>query len=251
MKEKLTIATAEPFFFPGGKSGCVLIHGLTGTPKEMRLMGEALQRKGYSALGIRLAGHATQPEDLLRTRWRDWMVSVEDGIHLLKNHCDHIFYIGLSLGGILALTTAVKIKPAGVIAISTPFSVDPRTRYARLLSPLIPWIKKKPDQASAYQSPHVHVDYPDYPTRSLAELYNLMQTMQATLKDLRCPVLLINSRLDPIAPPSHTEQFKQGLVSCQVKQIILEKSGHVIPESEEREIAFDAIDQFMQNNSAK
>lgn len=84
----------------------------------------------------------------------------------------------------------------------------------------------------------------------MAELYNLIQTMQAALKDVHCPVLLINSRLDPIAPPSHAEQFKQGLVSCQVKQIILEKSGHVIPESEEREIAFDAVDQFMQNNSA-
>ena len=46
------IKTAEPFFLPGnGKNsriGCLLIHGFTGTPKEMRWMGEYLNKKGFS-----------------------------------------------------------------------------------------------------------------------------------------------------------------------------------------------------------
>jgi hypothetical protein len=51
--------STEPFYFPGNEIGCLLIHGFTGTPKEMRWMGEYLARQGYSVLGVRLAGHAT------------------------------------------------------------------------------------------------------------------------------------------------------------------------------------------------
>ena len=42
------IPTAEPFFIPAGPTGCLLIHGFTGSPKEMRWMGEYLAREGIS-----------------------------------------------------------------------------------------------------------------------------------------------------------------------------------------------------------
>ncbi len=66
------IPTAEPFVFPGGPVGCLLVHGFTGTPKEMRWLGEYLAGQGHTVLGVRLAGHATQPEDMIRARWWDW-----------------------------------------------------------------------------------------------------------------------------------------------------------------------------------
>ncbi|MCE7861299.1 MAG: carboxylesterase, partial [Chloroflexi bacterium CFX2] len=59
------IETAEPFLLPGNRTGILLIHGFTGTPKEMRWMGDYLNEFGYSCLGIRLAGHATTPEDMI------------------------------------------------------------------------------------------------------------------------------------------------------------------------------------------
>ena len=94
----MIISTAEPFYFPGNKTGCLLVHGFTGSPKEMRWMGEYLANEGYSVLGIRLAGHATQPEDMMRMHWQDWLASVEDGYYLLKDQVDHIFLVGLSMG---------------------------------------------------------------------------------------------------------------------------------------------------------
>jgi carboxylesterase len=78
----MIIPTAEPFFFQGNKIGCLLIHGFTGAPKEMRWLGEYLANQGYTVLGVRLAGHATRPEDMRRMNWEDWAVSVEDGYYL-------------------------------------------------------------------------------------------------------------------------------------------------------------------------
>src|SRR5688500_2485300 len=116
------IPTAEPFFLLGdsSKPACLLVHGFTGTPKEMRGMGEYLHRQGYTCLGIRLAGHATHPEDMIRSRWTDWIASVEDGYNLLCGLTDDIFLIGLSMGGILSLLMSTRLSVKGVIAMSTP-----------------------------------------------------------------------------------------------------------------------------------
>jgi carboxylesterase len=108
------IPTAEPFFFPGsgqnGKTGCLVQHGFTGTPKEVRWLGEYLNRQGYTVCGMRLAGHATQPEDMIRSRYPDWLASVEDGYNLLRSSCDQVFLLGLSMGGILSLISATRLE---------------------------------------------------------------------------------------------------------------------------------------------
>ena len=65
-------------------------------------MGEYLNRQGYTCLGIRLAGHATDPEDMVRSNWTDWTASVEDGFYLLSGSVDRIFLAGLSMGGVLS-----------------------------------------------------------------------------------------------------------------------------------------------------
>ncbi len=119
----MIIPTAEPFFFPGkpGQPGCLLIHGFTGAPKEMRWMGEYLSQQGFPSLGVRLAGHATRPEDMIRSRYTDWMASVEDGYHLLRGVTDRVYLMGLSMGGILSLLMSTKLDVAGVVAMSTPY----------------------------------------------------------------------------------------------------------------------------------
>jgi carboxylesterase len=111
------IPTAEPFFFSGkdanAKTGCLVTHGFTGTPKEMRWLGEYLNGQGYTVCGIRLNGHATKPEDMIRSRWQDWLLSVEDGFNLLRSCTYQVFLLGLSMGGVLSLTAAASAeKPA-------------------------------------------------------------------------------------------------------------------------------------------
>ena len=108
------IPTAEPFFFPGqgnnARIGCLLTHGFTGTPKEMRWLGETLNQQGFTVCGIRLNGHATLLKDMVRSRWWDWLLTVEDGYNLLRSCTDQVFLLGLSMGGILSLTAAASFS---------------------------------------------------------------------------------------------------------------------------------------------
>src|SRR5512139_3111646 len=146
------ITTAEPFLLLGDatKPDCLLIHGFTGTPKEMRWMGEYLNGQGYTCLGIRLAGHATTPEDMIRSRWTDWAASVEDGYHLLRGMTDRIFLAGLSMGGVLSLLMSTRLDVAGVVAMSTPYMLpnDPKhysLEYIKLYSHFVKYMPKSKD----------------------------------------------------------------------------------------------------------
>ncbi len=193
------IPTAEPFYFPGGPTGCLLVHGFTGSPKEMLWMGEYLSQRGYSVLGVRLAGHATRPEDMLRTRWQDWSASVEDGWHMLSKSCQQTFLAGLSMGGALCLLAATQLPAAGVVAMSTPYELpeDPRRRYIKLMYRLQPSLAKGPPDWHNPQAALDHVDYPSYPTRSILELGALLAEMRINLpkvKDARFA--------DPFSPGS-------------------------------------------------
>ena len=41
----------SPFFLPGGPTGVLLIHGFTGSPPEMRLVGNYLNQRGCTVSG--------------------------------------------------------------------------------------------------------------------------------------------------------------------------------------------------------
>ena len=62
---------AEPFFLPGGSTGVLLIHGFTGLPAELVMMGRYLQQRGCTVLGVRLAGHGTTVEEIGRASCRE------------------------------------------------------------------------------------------------------------------------------------------------------------------------------------
>jgi carboxylesterase len=249
MVSKYIIPTAEPFFFPGDETGCLLIHGFTGAPKEMRWLGEYLAEQGRTVLGIRLLAHATTPEDMLRARWRDWLASVEDGYHILSGCTRRNFLIGLSMGGVLSLCFAARFPVAGVVAMSTPHYLpnDWRLPYIKPLSKIQPRIAKGPSDWHDPEAERDHVDYPDYPTRALAELRDLMAEMNATLPQVTAPALLIHSRQDGVMLPKdgHADLIYDALGSTQKSVVWIEGSGHVITRDAARSIVFQTVSQFV------
>jgi len=251
------IPTAEPFFFLGDRSkpACLLIHGFTGVPKEMRLLGEYLHQQGFTCLGVRLAGHATTPEDMIRSRYTDWMASVEDGYHLLRGVSKDIFLVGLSMGGVLALLMSTRLtqRVKGVVAMSAPYGLpkDYPTWFLRAVSKVMkfnPKGKGKPGSGwfdkAAYQE---HVAYPQNPVRSVAELRELILVMRTVLPKVNAPVLLIHSEDDTYILPESMEQIYAGLVNASDKtKLYITGSGHVVPRDAARHQVFESVVEFIQ-----
>src|SRR5262245_30217197 len=124
--------TRDAFEFAGDGSGrgALVVHGFTGSPFEMRWLGERLADRGLHVVGPALAGHARGlPEELDRTTWRDWYGSAEVAFDHLRARCDRVAVVGLSMGGLLALHLArergAQIAALGVLA--TPIRLQRKT----------------------------------------------------------------------------------------------------------------------------
>lgn len=248
MNSNQTIPSAEPFFLPGGKIGCLLVHGFTGTPKEMRMLADSLARENYTVLAIRLAGHATTPDDMNRTHWRDWVTSVEDGLNLLKDCTDQQVVMGLSMGGILSLIAAARYDIKGVVSFSTPSALpdDPRLQFLPFLTWLLPRAKKAQPDWRNLEAQKDHVDYPFYPTRSIMQLKKLIEIMHQNLKQIKIPALFVQSHGDYGIPANSMDTLYNGIASIDKTKMWVENSGHVVIREPEREIVFTAVKEFVQ-----
>ena len=249
------IPTAEPFFLLGDRSkpACLLIHGFTGTPKEMRWMGEYLNQKGFTCLGVRLAGHATIPEDMIASRWTDWTASVEGAYSLLRGVTDNIFLAGLSMGGILALLMSTRLDVKGVVAMSTPYKLpdDPRLRHIEWISKIVSYMPKSEGEPGSgwfdKEAWKEHVSYPMNPVRSIGELNKLLGEMRAELPKINVPVLLIHSRDDKYVAPESMEHIYADLVNASdKKKLYITGSGHVVTRDAARRQVFEAAAGFIQ-----
>ena len=250
------IPIAEPFLFLGDRSkpACLLIHGFTGVPKEMRLLGEHLHQQGFTCLGVRLAGHATTPEDMIRARYTDWMGSVEDGYHLLRGVSQNIFLIGLSMGGVLSLLMSTRFaeRVKGVVAMSAPHKLpkDYPTWFLRAASVVMKFKPKGRDKPGsgwfdqdAYRE---QISYPQNPVRAVAELRELILEMRTALPKVNVPVLLIHSKDDKYVLPENMEHIYAGLVNASDKtKLYITGSGHVVPRDAARHQVFESVVEFI------
>lgn len=251
---RLVMPGAEAFFLPAGRTGCLLIHGYTGTPFEMRQLGEHLAGQGFSVLGPRLFAHATTQHDLQRARWRDWVASVEDGYDLLRGTCDRVIPVGLSMGGLLAILAAARLEVPGAVVLSAPFHPpDARMRPLHAVAPLLSLVwrfnAKGPGDWHDAQAGASHLEYPQHSVRGAAELYELLLEARRALPHVRCPVLIVQSIHDRSVPWRDAEHIYAALGSDDKQMLCLSDSGHVVTRDAERERVFAATAGFVRRVS--
>jgi len=244
----------EPFLWPGGDVGCLLVHGLTGTPYDMRFLGERLNAHGYGVHAVQLAGHATQIDDLGASAWTDWYASVEHGLELLSEQARVVVAVGQSLGSLLILRLAFH-RPdriQGLVLLSSPlFLANPWPARALPLAPVLRRILPRTGlyvdkQGSDIADPEARRSHPGYdriPLRSVLELADLQREVRQLLPRIRQPVLAIHGRHDHTAPVGNVEILRE-LPNLR-DTIVLPNSFHVISVDLERAQVAQAVSDFV------
>jgi carboxylesterase len=114
------------FYERRGAEAVLLVHGLTGTPAEMRHVAKRLAQRGFSVLCPTLAGHCGSLAELKRSRWQDWYASVERAFEALAARHVRVYVSGLSMGALLALRLGAEkgARIAGLGILSATFDYD-------------------------------------------------------------------------------------------------------------------------------
>jgi carboxylesterase len=101
-----------------------LIHGVTGTPAEMRYLARGLARCGEDVYATTLPGHCTSLRDLVRTSEQQWCDHVGKQLAYARKHYEHVYVAGLSAGSLLALEASTIVTVDGVGVLSPTFFYD-------------------------------------------------------------------------------------------------------------------------------
>ncbi|MBN2050790.1 MAG: alpha/beta fold hydrolase [Spirochaetales bacterium] len=230
-------------FLEGGSSACLLLHGFSGYPGEMRYLGDRLHEAGFTVSIPRLPGHGTNTADFLQTRWQDWLRRCTDAYLELAGRYEKIFICGLSMGGTLAVLLAARFNPAGCllyapgVAVSNPlFPLVPLMRlFVRRVPTGYQETTEDPDRrylADEYWKWRYAV-----PTSQFYRLYTLARR---SLYDLRCDTCVFISTADRTVPVKAADIIQKRTAGrASVDIIRLEKSGHVLVNDSQKETVAD------------
>lgn len=239
----------EPFYYSGGKTGILLVHGFTGTPSELRPLGKYLSDKGYTVYAPLLKGHGTTPEDMATTCWQDWWQSTLEGYEYLSTQdLDKLFVVGLSMGGCLSLYLSTEKKVDGVISLCAPvWVIDRRFPFVQLAKFVMPWLDRVPNACSEIES----YIYPYNRTYAscINELRKFMKVVKRNLSKVEVPALVVQSGQDETVQP-RSGQYIYDHISSDIKHLSwYEKSGHIIVLDKERRELFEEIGDFIERAS--
>jgi len=228
----------------------VCVHGFTGSPYEMRYLGDALARTGATVRGVLLPGHGTSVDDLERTGWQDWASSVEREIDAMYRRCRSVAVVGQSLGGLLALHAAAhRPELVCVVSLAAPLWLGGMSgRIARWLTgPLGGRIRRIPKLGgSDVRDKRVRAENPCYdaiPTRALGELLAFMRVVDDELPRVEPPVLVLHARRDHTAPVACAQRIAERARARRVR--ILDRSFHLIAVDVERDIVAAEVSEFI------
>ena len=238
----------SPFFLEGGPVGVLLIHGFTGSPPEMRRVGDYLHQRGLTVSGPRLPGHGTTIEDLNRRRWTEWTDHVEGALTDLQARCKTVFVGGLSMGSLLTLYLAARHSDlAGAIAYSPPTMVaDRRSLLAPVLKYLMRQVPKGEDDLHDPEAEAYIWSYDGWPTAGVHELQKFTKEVKRLLPQVTCPLLIIYSTDDKTIHPNSAQFTYEQVGSTDKELVTLHDSGHVLTVDAEWESVAEKTYQFIQ-----
>lgn len=243
---------AEPFLFEGGPVGCLLIHGYTGSPKEMRPLGRHLNERGITVSGIRLRGHGTSPEDMEKTGWRDWADSAIEGYLELKKRCEKVFIAGFSLGGTLSLYLGGTQKDAaGIICLAAAVTIrDWRLPFLYIGKKFIRFFPKEATNDLHNQDAINDMwGYNKHPLRCAAEVIDLTGVVRDLLPHVTAPLLILHGMGDRSLTVDNADYILKNAASADKERHFLKLSGHGLVVDAERNEVFTRTHEFIKRNS--
>jgi carboxylesterase len=246
--------------------GVLLVHGLCGSPTEMRFIANGLTRAGYVVRCPALAGHCGTEADLAATCWQDWYQSAEAALLELSKQCEQVVVAGLSTGAVLGLMLAARHpdKVAGLALYSPTLWLNGRgvPWYANLFRLVTSrWLASffrfpvpsdfgiKDERLRTFITCALAVPGASglpfaTPGVAVFERQRLISAVLPDIAKIKVPVLMLHPREDDYADLSNAA-YLQTALRGPVDLVVLEDSYHLITVDRQRNQVLDRTLGFL------
>jgi carboxylesterase len=258
-----------------GRTGVLLIHGLGGTPLELKSVAHGLHRAGFTVLVCQLKGHCGSEADLAATTWMDWHASVEAAYRELEARCATVFVGGLSMGALLALRLAQSpgTRVRGLLLFAPTlyydgWAVRNQRWLMKWLGPLIStpigrryrFVEREPYgvkdermraiiRAALSSGDSSRAGVEGTPAVSLRELWRLAAAVRHRLSEISAPALIIHPREDDVSSLRNVHDLQAGLGGL-VETLVLNDSYHLITLDRQRGLVVERTVDFVRRRDA-
>ena len=253
---------------PGNRIGVLLVHGLGGTPVELKSVAKGLNKAGFSVHCCQLAGHCGTEAELKASGWRDWVASVAAALERLREHCDIVVAGGLSMGALLALDLAHSQpgKVQGLLLFAPTLRHDGWAIpwYSFLLNVLIDtpigrrwrFVESFPYGLKDERIRNVvlramkggnsaEAGADGTPSQSVKQFWHLIARVKAALPEIATPALIVHARQDDISSLRRNAFVLQRRLAGLVETLVLDDSYHIVTLDKQRDILIERASAYV------
>jgi len=225
----------------GNNIGVLLIHGFTATTAEVRFLADHFIKHDCTVIAPLLPGHGTEPSDLNKQNFIDWINCVENNLKILQSKCVSVIVGGESMGGVLGLYLAENYPDIAALLLYSTALLVGNLKYAGLIKFAISTVEKnKPDDGLPWQG------YTVYPLWAADQFHRLTKKVKSNISRVEVPTIIFQGKYDKTIDKKNIYFIYDGIQSKIKEMVIMKNSGHVMLLDQEINIIKHKTQIFLQ-----
>jgi len=237
------------FELPGSKEECIfMIHGFTGSASELYPLATVFQQRGYSVISHPLPGSGDPSlKTLKKGNPKIWRASVLEGYRKAKARYPHVYVIGYSMGGDLAILLSKEEKLDGLILLEVALEPNASHQWAAHILRYTP--VKFSWGGDSLHFPHGTERFwrgqNGYYVKSADDLLRVAHQAKKVVPNITCPLMLTWAGKDTSIRKEGVDYIaKNAKSSLLVRKEYPENTHHLPSEPELKTFAKD-VDEFI------
>lgn len=213
---------------------CLLLHGFTGGPYEVKPLAHHLMNKGCCCVTPELPGHNGNLRNLKNYTRYDWIQTAEAEAGRLVKQFGSIDLVGFSMGGLLAAHLATRFPVRRLVLLGTPIIYVSPSRFFKDVSERL---AKKDMRFYNWKK--------QTPLHAVFEFMRLVKELKGDLDKIEAPTLIVHGQADPIVHP-YSSKYIYERIPGPKELVVLPKSKHLLCLEEESNALFCRIEAFLE-----
>ena len=252
----------EAFSVGEGDTAIILLHGINDTPYSFQTMAGALAERNFHVRAMRMPGFGEPTEAYGAKNAEDWIASIEQEAHTLRQQHKRVFIVAHSLGGAVTIQTLLREGEKqnelfdGVVLLVPAIEVSSRR------SPLLKTQKWHEISQVLFFTKFTFSPFPpdvqdpelrDMPNRIpvtprsiLNETFRMIDANRNRESEITLPVLLVLTDKDMVNDHAASAKWFENIASEKKQLIWNNRSGHQLLCDLGWEEVVAAIDDFVQ-----